>query len=56
MMMFKYQHRVPVNYDGNKFINYEYSSLEVAMSKDNELNKIMSKIDSGNFDDFVFWD
>ena len=56
MMMFKYQHQVPLLYDTNgRFKKYTYDNID-HISKNNEMVKIMNRIINKNQNDFVFWD
>lgn len=54
MMMFKYQHFLPMNYTNGIFQNYKYSNIE-KIPQDHELFFILNQLENKNSKDFLFW-
>jgi hypothetical protein len=55
MMMFKYQHFIPLEYDAIRFKKYAFEKLN-AIPEYNEIYKIIDRIKEGDPKDFIFWD
>ncbi len=55
MMMYLYQHKLPLEFKGKNFLRYAYPDFATLNEEDNEIRQILDGIESGR-KDFIFWD
>jgi hypothetical protein len=55
MMMYLYQHKLPLQFDGKNFLRFSYPDFDSLYQHNDELRQILDAIASGR-NDFIFWD
>lgn len=54
IMMYLYQHKLPLEYEGSRFEKYTYADFET-LKDDSAIRRILAAIENGR-EDFVFWE
>ena len=55
MMMFLYQKRVPISYNGLEFDGYKYSSINELVKKDKVMKELIDALEGDKRDSFIVW-